>query len=131
MPLFLFGSPDKTTTNNKIKTNKTNEKHSGQLGLRARQEQIKIKSAIFASLMCSLLPEDFHLELILSSLHLAMKRLHVHHHSAYYIFSGPLGSFGLLAVSLQLVLCRVASVKRLPGRHHSADYIFSGHFEII
>ena len=48
--------------------------------------------------MCSLLPEDFHSELILSSLQLvlchvaAVKRLPVHHHSADYIFSGPLGS---------------------------------------
>ena len=44
--------------------------------------------------MCSLLPEDLHLELTFS-------------------FS-----------SLQLVLCCMAAVKRLPVHHLSADYIF-------
>ena len=59
----------------------------------------KAESAIFVSLMCSLLPEDLHSELNLSSLQLvlcreaAVKRLPVHHHSAYYILSGLLGSF--------------------------------------
>ena len=58
------------------------------------------KSAVFVSLMCSLLPEDLHSELILASLQLvlcrvaAVKRLPVHHHSADYIFSGPLASLG-------------------------------------
>ena len=48
----------------------------------------KVESAIFVSLMCSLLPKDLHSELILSSLHLvfrpvaAVKRLLVHHHGA-------------------------------------------------
>ena len=55
----------------------------------------KSESAIFVSLMCSLLSKDLHLELILSSLQLlcrvsAVKRLPVHHHSADYIFSCPL-----------------------------------------
>ena len=58
----------------------------------------KTESAIFVSLMCSLLPENLHSELILSSLQLvlcrvaAVKCLTVHHHSANYIFSGPLES---------------------------------------
>ena len=48
----------------------------------------KTEFAIFVSLMCSLLPENLHSELILSSLQLrlcrvaAVKRLPVHHHSA-------------------------------------------------
>ena len=52
----------------------------------------KTESAIFFSLMCSLLPEDLHSELILSSLKLvlcrvaAVKGLLVHHHSADNIF---------------------------------------------
>ena len=60
----------------------------------------KTESAIFGSLMCSLLPEDLHSELLLSSLQLvicrvdAVNRLSVHHHTADYIFSGPLGSLG-------------------------------------
>ena len=60
----------------------------------------KTKSVIFVSSMCSLLPEDLHSDLILSSLQLvlcrvaAVKHLPVHHHSADYIFSGPLGSLG-------------------------------------
>ena len=55
----------------------------------------KTKSAIFISLMYSLLPKDLLSELILSSLQLvlchmaAVKCLPVHHHSADYIFSGP------------------------------------------
>ena len=58
------------------------------------------ESAIFVSLMCSVLPENLHSELILSSLEqvlcrvAAVKRLPVHHHSADYIFSGSLGSLG-------------------------------------
>ena len=59
----------------------------------------KTEYTIFVSMMCSLLPEDFHAGLIyLSSLQLvlclvaAVKRL-VHHHSADFIFSGSLGSF--------------------------------------
>ena len=57
----------------------------------------KPESAIFF-LICSLLPEDLHSELILSSLQLglchvaAVKRLPVHHHNAYCILSGALGS---------------------------------------
>ena len=60
----------------------------------------KTESAIFVSLMCSVLPENLHSELILSSLELvlcrlaAVKRLPVHHHSADYIFSGSAGSLG-------------------------------------
>ena len=60
----------------------------------------KTGSAIFVSLMCSLLSEDLHSELILSSLQLALcnvaavKRHPEHHYSADYIFSGPFGSFG-------------------------------------
>ena len=60
----------------------------------------KTESAIFVSLMWSLLPKDPHSILILSSLQLvlcrvvAVKRLPVHHHSADHIFSGPLGSSG-------------------------------------
>ena len=62
------------------------------------------ESAIFVSLMCSLLPEDFHSELILPSLQLvvcrvvAVKSRTAHHHSADYIFSSPLGSFPLKSV---------------------------------
>ena len=58
----------------------------------------KTKPVNFVSSMCSFLPEDLHSDLILSSLQLvlcrveAVKRLPVHHHSADYIFSGPLGS---------------------------------------
>ena len=58
----------------------------------------KSESVIFFSLVWSLLPEDLHSELILCSLQLvlfrvaAVKRLPVHHQSADYIFSGPLGS---------------------------------------
>ena len=50
------------------------------------------ESAVFFPLVCSLLPEDLHSELILSSLQLvlcrvaAVKRLPVHHHSADYNF---------------------------------------------
>ena len=60
----------------------------------------KTESAIFVSLMCSLLPKNLHSELILSSLQLvlcrvaAVKRLPVHHHSADHISSGLLGSLG-------------------------------------
>ena len=56
------------------------------------------ESAMFVSLMCSLLPEDHHSGLILSSLQLvlcrvtAVNHLPVHHHSGDYIISGPLGS---------------------------------------
>ena len=76
----------------------------------------KTEPAIFLSLMCSLLPEDLHSELILSSLHLALCRvafvecLPVHHHSAGYIFSCPFGITGLILsqfenrVPLKLVL---------------------------
>ena len=59
------------------------------------------KSAIFVSLMCSLLSKELHSELIISSLQLvvcrvvAVKRRTAHHHSADYIFSGLLGSFSL------------------------------------
>ena len=55
----------------------------------------KTESAIFVSLMCSLLSEDLHSELILASLQLvlclvaAVKRVPVWHHNADYIFSGP------------------------------------------
>ena len=58
----------------------------------------KTESAIFVSLMCSLLSEDMHSELILSLLQLmlcrvaAVKRLSVQHHSADYIFL----SFGII-----------------------------------
>ena len=58
------------------------------------------ESAIFLSLVCSLLPEDLHLELILSSLQLvlcpvaAVKCLSVHHHSTDDIFFGLFGSLG-------------------------------------
>ena len=64
----------------------------------------KTESAIFISLMRSLLVEDLQSELILSSLQLvwcrvaAVQRLFVNYHSADYIFSGPvepLGSFGV------------------------------------
>ena len=50
------------------------------------------ESAIFVSLICSLLPEDLQSELILSSLQLALCRvsavkcLPVHNHSANYVF---------------------------------------------
>ena len=60
----------------------------------------KTESVFFVSLVSSLLPEDLHSELILTSLQLvlcrvaAVKRLPVHHHSADYTFSGPLGSLG-------------------------------------
>ena len=60
----------------------------------------KTRSAIFISLMSSLLPEDLHSEHVLSSLQLvlccvaAVKCLRIHHHIADYIFSGPLGSLG-------------------------------------
>ena len=62
----------------------------------------KTESAIFASMMCSLLPKDLPLELILSSVQLvscrvvAVKRLSVHHHSADYIFC----SFGIIGLIL-------------------------------
>ena len=60
----------------------------------------KTESAIFVSLMCSLLPKDLHSELILSSLMLcrvaAVKRLPVYHHSADYIF----WSFGIIGLIL-------------------------------
>ena len=58
----------------------------------------KTESAFFVSLMCSLLPEDFHSELNLPSLQLvlccaaAVKCLSVYHHSTDNIFSGPLES---------------------------------------
>ena len=58
------------------------------------------ESDCFVSLMCSFIPEDLHSEHILSSLQLGLfrvavvKRLRVHHHSADYIYSGPLGSLG-------------------------------------
>ena len=54
----------------------------------------RTEPAIFVSLMCSLFPEDFHSDLILSSLQLvvrrvaAVKRLPVYYHSADYIFWG-------------------------------------------
>ena len=57
----------------------------------------KTESAIFVYLMCSLLQEYLHSELILYSLQLvlcrvaAVKRLPINHYSADYIFSGPLG----------------------------------------
>ena len=69
---------------------------------------IKTETFIFVSLMCSLLPEDLHVELILSSLQLvlcrvaAVKRLAVHHHSVDYLFSGPLGSLCSFWVSLNI-----------------------------
>ena len=62
----------------------------------------KTKSAIFDSLMCSLLPENLHSELILSSLRLvlshvtAVKHLPVLQHSADYIF----WSFGIIGLIL-------------------------------
>ena len=62
----------------------------------------KTESAIFISLICALLPEDIHSELILSSLQLvlcrvpAVKRLPVHHYSADYIF----WSFGIIGLIL-------------------------------
>ena len=62
----------------------------------------KTKSAIFDSLMCSLLPEDLHSELILSSLRLvlshvtAVKHLPVLQHSEDYIF----WSFGIIGLIL-------------------------------
>ena len=62
----------------------------------------KTESAIFVSLICSLLPEDLYSELILSSLQLglchvaAVKRLPVYPHNAYCILSGALGSLGSL-----------------------------------
>ena len=52
--------------------------------------------------MCSLLPEDIHLELILSSLQLvlcrvaAVKRLPIHTQSADYIFFWSFGIIGLI-----------------------------------
>ena len=52
----------------------------------------KSETATFVSLMCSLLLEDYHSELISFSLQLllcrvaAVKRLPVHHHSADYTF---------------------------------------------
>ena len=55
-------------------------------------------TAIFVTLMYTLLPEDLHLEFILSSLQLvlcrvvAVKRLAIYHYGADYIFSGPTGS---------------------------------------
>ena len=64
----------------------------------SKTESAKTESAIFISLMYSLLPKDLHSELILSSLQLvlchvaAVKCLPDNHHSADYIFSGPLGS---------------------------------------
>ena len=57
----------------------------------------KTKSSIFVSLMCSLLPMDLHSEFIVALLQrvlcrvAAVKRLPVYH-SAYYIFTCPLGS---------------------------------------
>ena len=66
------------------------------------------KLTFFVSLMCSLLPEDLHSELIKCSLHLllcrvaAVKRLPITHHSANYIFSGLLGSLGSFGVSLKI-----------------------------
>ena len=60
----------------------------------------KTESAIFVSMMCSLLTVDLYSKFILSPLQLvlclvaAVKRLPVHHHSAEYIFSGLLGSMG-------------------------------------
>ena len=67
----------------------------------------RTESANFVSLVCFLLQEVLHSELILSSLQLllcrvvAVKRLPVHH-SADYIFSGPLGSLGSFRVSLKI-----------------------------
>ena len=60
----------------------------------------KTESAIFVSLMYSLLPEGLHSELFFISIaagivpYGAVKRLSVHHHSADYIFFGPLESLG-------------------------------------
>ena len=51
--------------------------------------------------MCSLVPEGHHSELIVFLLQLVLcrvagvKRLPVHHHSADYIFPGPLGVLSL------------------------------------
>ena len=62
----------------------------------------KTDSAVFVSLMCSVLPEDLHSKLILSLLQLvlcrvaAVKRLPVHHHSADYLF----WSFGIIGFIL-------------------------------
>ena len=64
----------------------------------------KTESAIFVSLICSLLPENLHSELILSSLQLmlcrvaAVKRLSVYHHNQcrLYIF----WSFGIIGLIL-------------------------------
>ena len=62
----------------------------------------KTESVIFVSLVCSLLPENLHAELILSSLQLvlcpvvAVKRLPVDHHIAEYIF----WSFGIIGLIL-------------------------------
>ena len=57
----------------------------------------KTESAVFVSLMFSLLPEDLYSELVLFSLQLLLcrvatvKSLSINHHRAEYIFSGPLG----------------------------------------
>ena len=72
----------------------------------------KTESAIFVSLMRFLLPEDLHLEFILSSLLLvlcrvaAVKRLPVHHHSADYIFL-VLGIIGLILSLKKAILAYV------------------------
>ena len=69
----------------------------------------KTESAIFVSLVCSLLPEDYHSELILSSLQLvfclvaAVKSLPVHHHRAENKYNLVLlGSLGSFLVSLKI-----------------------------
>ena len=60
----------------------------------------KTDVAVFVFLVRSSLPDGLHSDLILSSLQLvlrrvaAVKRFPVYHHSADYIFFGPLGSFG-------------------------------------
>ena len=75
----------------------------------------RTESAIFVSLICSLLPEDLQSELILSSLQLvlcrlsAVKCLPVHNHSADYVF----WPFGII-VPLKPVLGGVGSVASLP-----------------
>ena len=74
--------------------------------------------------MVFLVPEDLHSEFLLSLLQLvlcsvAARTSHVHHHSAEYIFCGPLGSLGSVGVSLNIQLrSKLGSVGSVADLHY-------------
>ena len=105
---YLKGPLNPKQPNNKI--------HETSLHMNRRN---KTESAILVSVMFSLLQKGLISELILSSLQLvlcrvaAVKRLPVHHHSAYYICS-LFWSFGIIGLILSQ-FCKIVPLKPVLG----------------